>query len=674
MRKKEIGILAILIVVCCLIGGFSYVTVLRPHMEKNIAVQCVGREGSNLFAVNIYKGEQIVQNIRYSGDLTGIRLSFGTYGQKYDNGNLNLKLIECNSEMELQNINIELSQLEDNRPLDILFTSKVNFSKDKEYQLILSAGEEYSEDTELAIWCYAQSEEAYSSILFPTLFVDNLEVQGCWVMDIYKDYSEILRLHRLITALLIIVVLTVFICQIKKIQIYKIFIPVGILLGCVYLFVVPVLGTFDEQVHLENILYHTSQIFEDNIQEDVDNDSGYSSFTTRKEYVEYSMILKDWTPSPQKYVKYENLFESCFDAEEKAEFQLTTSILSPSYLYLPQIIGATIAYACNCNLFTLVFIAAFFNLLFYVVIIGYSIKQIPFAKELLFLLAICPSAIKSAASLSYDGFINCIAFLLISYILKMVYSKKIARKDLLISAIIFVVLSPCKLVYIFMGFLFFMLPIIQKCGKGYLKEILCIGLGAMLMLVAVQFDNIVKLVNRSQGVVMSPFGSESYSYMDIIQQPKAIIKLFIFTITRDFGNIFAKAFARIQYIEYPLFLVVGLVCCIIMVLVYSDKVIFTRKSRIVSVITIFLVAGALFTSAIAWTKKESIVLMGLQGRYFIPILPVCFLLIKSYMKNSKEDVLIKNRWILVFLLIKIIGIWVIFDKMIVGNYDSIVSW
>lgn len=674
MHRKKIGILAALIVVCFLISGFSYVTVVKPHMKENIVVQCVGREGSNLFAVDIRKGKQIVQNIRYSGHLTGIRLSFGTYGQKYDNGNLNLKLIECDSETELQNINIDLSQLEDNQPIDILFTEKVKFSKDKTYQFILSPGEGYKKDTELAIWCYDQNEGAYSTVLFPALFVDTLEVQGCWMLDVCKDYSVILGVHCLITILLIIVILIVFICQIKEVQIYKIFIPVSILLGCVYLFVVPVLGTFDEQVHLENILYHTSLIFEDDIQEDIDNDAEHLSFITRKEYVDYLMILKDWAPSPQKYVKYENLGENCFNAEEKAEFQLTTSILSPSYLYLPQIVGATIAYVFNCNLFTLVFIAALSNLLFYVIIISYSIKQIPFGKEMFFLLAICPSAIKSAASLSYDGFINCLAFLLISYIIKMVYSEKIDRKDLLIAAVIFVVLSPCKLVYIFMGFFFFMLPIRQKAGKGYFKEILCIGLGAALMLVVVQFNNIRSLMNRSQGVVMSPFGEESYSYLDIIRQPKAIIKLFVFTITRDLGDIVAKAFARIQYIEYPLFLIMGLVCCIIMVLFYSKKIIFTRKNKIVSVGTIFIVVSALFTSAIAWTKKTSISLMGVQGRYFIPILPICFLLLKSYMKNSKENASLKNRWILIFLFIEIVGIWVIFDKMIVGNYDSVVSW
>ena len=197
---------------------------------------------------------------------------------------------------------------------------------------------------------------------------------------------------------------------------------------------------------------------------------------------------------------------------------------------------------------------------------------------------------------------------------------------------------------------------------------------SIIMLLIVHYDNILNLVAKNQGTMTSPFGSESYSYFDVIQNPKDIIKLFTFTFTRDLGSIIAKAFARIQYIEYPILLVLGMILCIIMVLMYTKNIKISYKNKFIMIFNVLIVSGLLFASAIAWTKKESLTLMGVQGRYFIPVLPICFLLLKSSMRNGDDNSSVRNKWILLFFVIEIIGIWMIFDKMMVGNYDSIVAW
>lgn len=667
MKNNTKLIFIVLIIFCCLSSAFVYFAVIRPEMNKNVAVEYIQQTAEKTFGVPIHENTKIVQDMQYSGKISGVRLIFGTYEQKYNDGNIDFKLIEEDSGEVLQNVEIFLGSVEDNKGVDIMFDESIDLDAKKKYQIIIEPGNGYNENYNVVLWCSLQNEKEYSKNIFSNMTVDEKVEYGCVLMAFYEGDTAVNMTWVLITLLIIVIVCITYIGFVKYYPLHQVFYPLCLLGGIIYLLAVPTLGTFDEQVHMQNVLYHVSNIFEEKV------DEQENLYVTKVEYVDYTSALRGWKPSKQKYAQLNQMFQKCY-GKKTIEVELETGILKPSYMYLPQSIGGIAGYAFGFNLYTLTFLASITNLIFYALVVGLAIKVIPIAKELLFLLALCPTPLKAAASLSYDAFINSLAFLVIALIIKMLCSQTILIKDYIMAAIAFILISPCKMVYIFLGLLFLAVPMKSFSKKRYFASIFGVTIGAVAMFIIVHFDNILKLVQKSQGTVISPFGLEAYSYFDIFRQPKAIIKLFVFTVTRDLGNIILKAFARIQYIEYPVLLSVGMVVCIVVIFVYSSKIIIPKVSKGFIVLSTFMVSGAIFASAIAWTTKESLTLMGVQGRYFVPVLPLVFLIGKAFVGTEKGSRSIKKVSLIIFLIIQIIGVWVIFDKMMMGNYDSIVSW
>ena len=83
----------------------------------------------------------------------------------------------------------------------------------------------------------------------------------------------------------------------------------------------------------------------------------------------------------------------------------------------------------------------------------------PFSKELLLLIALMPMSLQQAASLSQDSFTNAIAFLFVAYCFKIAYNiEKCSVKDKIILFGLAVIISLCKIVYLPLILLYFLIP------------------------------------------------------------------------------------------------------------------------------------------------------------------------------------------------------------------------
>ena len=159
--------------------------------------------------------------------------------------------------------------------------------------------------------------------------------------------------------------------------------------------------------------------------------------------------------------------------ERTAEIEALGSYVSSTYppvtttplAYVPQAIGISLARLLGLNTVSLLYFGRFCNLLFFVAMLYWSMKRIPFGKEVLFGVAVLPMSLHLAASFSYDVMILSCMFLLTAVCLDLVYEKaQVQVRDIVLLAVLAAVAGPCKMVYAPMLGLCLLIPM-QKFGK-----------------------------------------------------------------------------------------------------------------------------------------------------------------------------------------------------------------
>lgn len=109
------------------------------------------------------------------------------------------------------------------------------------------------------------------------------------------------------------------------------------------------------------------------------------------------------------------------------------------------------------------------GLVVYAVLGAIALKLMPFKKNLMMAVMLLPMAIHQAASVSYDGLANMSAYLAIAYILHLkVNAEKVSWKQIVNFFILAVMLLLCKVVFVLLMFLVFTIPLDKlelKIGK-----------------------------------------------------------------------------------------------------------------------------------------------------------------------------------------------------------------
>jgi uncharacterized membrane protein len=97
--------------------------------------------------------------------------------------------------------------------------------------------------------------------------------------------------------------------------------------------------------------------------------------------------------------------------------------------------------------------------------------------------------------------------------------------------------------------------------------------------------------------------------------------------------------------------------------VKNEKLYFNKKDRCLIVIIICLVFSLVCAAMLlSWTPLSYNTIEGVQGRYFLPILPLALLLFRNStiaLKKSIDNILIFSIWILQILTIASVLQWII---------------
>lgn len=278
-------------------------------------------------------------------------------------------------------------------------------------------------------------------------------------------------------------------------------------------------------------------------------------------------------------------------------------------------------------------------------IIYYSIKYIPVGKEVLAICSLLPMNVAERASLSADGFTYTVVIALFSFVIYSLRNENnITNKMKVMMYILVFFLASCKVIYFILGFLVLLIPN-KKFGsklKGVCHKLISV---IILMGVSVGWLKIASryLVNTNGGA------SSSEKVMFMLKHPFNYIEIMNNTLWK---NIFAHIEQMIVgplgalNIEINSGILILLIVVLVRFCVFDFKlnlrVLFIWMLCLANVLLIYTSLYVQWTPALNGVSQITKII-GIQGRYFLPILPIMMVSFQLNKINNK-DVSIVNDW------------------------------
>ena len=304
----------------------------------------------------------------------------------------------------------------------------------------------------------------------------------------------------------------------------------------------------------------------------------------------------------------------------------------------------------NISIVNMLYFARFFSLILYIILVGLAIKTTPILKKTFCLIGLIPMSLSLAAAISYDSVLIGITLLSTALIFKLIFDdnvKKITYKYAVALGIMGFILLSVKTVYITA-----LLPLIfipkEKFGDKPVKNIfknLAIMAGIVLGIYA---------INKIPSLFLKETTSDdSIAAMQqlqmVIQHPIYYIKIWINTMLGGRNYYYTGMFGIFGLSDTFMVTAVTVMYSIVFTfIVLSDVSLeekkFNWKYKIVAILGIIAsIFGIFLAMYLFWTSimegygigAESIT--GVQGRYFLPLIPIAITLLsnKVLVKSAK---------------------------------------
>ena len=415
----------------------------------------------------------------------------------------------------------------------------------------------------------------------------------------------------------------------KNIAIEKIFLLIAISVGLVYVFVLPPYTTSDEPFHIRTSYAYSNRMMfnERDVVRGEDASIGSGTFHRHPSIVDYHTFR-------------ELLFVRTTNTDLEARYM--RKHVEPFYLYFFSAVGVTVARILRFGVVPLLVTGRIFNLIFFVVSTYFAIKLIPYGKMMLFSVAMFPMTIQLASSFSPDAVINGLAFLQIGCAFYLAYGKKnVYLHDIALFVCASALLAGAKGgAYLPLVFLCFLIPKEKLTANSVLQKLFH-PFVLLCSFVSFMFFSLRRTFNVAVGD--AGLAWETYDIAFIITNPTAFLAMLFRTVAEHrFFLIGSAVGSALGWQEIPvnrivimLFLVVTILAAIIM---REDIV---KMPALHKWAIVFIIAASiglvLLGLLVGWTEVGSGHIVGVQGRYFIPLIPLGLLLLRSFFATIKKD-------------------------------------
>lgn len=431
---------------------------------------------------------------------------------------------------------------------------------------------------------------------------------------------------------------------IKKCKIETTVLVSLLFLGLIYNFLLLPYMSPDERTHIDMTYRYSNDL--------LGIDYTGSEITITKRMDDTKIELLENPELSNYYTVYNHVFEGVQD-DSLVVTNSTTNTYAPIFVYLPAVLGMTVARLLHFGTIPMLMLGRWCNLAFFALCVWWCMKKLPFGKMALAVIALFPMTIQQCNSFSYDAVITSVLFLFSTYIISMTYEDgPVKVSDAAILSVLSALLVYGKSgVYLPVCLAALLIPA-KKFGAAWKKYVTA---GSLMGI------GLLSYINRNSGTVTqvltttaetSAVGATAGNAVDMgytvgyfLQNPWKLIQMLANTVA-DKSEFYIESIVgqKMGWVEIEIsrIIVIGFVILffIAMLKVRGEKQYVTGGQKWwISIVCLLSVGMILMGMLLTWTPFGYVSVEGVQGRYFTPLLLLASLLgrNKSILLNENKD-------------------------------------
>lgn len=424
-----------------------------------------------------------------------------------------------------------------------------------------------------------------------------------------------------------------------------VFVCLASIFGIIMIFLMPFFMVADEGTHF----YRAYQISNGGlISQSTKTVTGGMIPTELKSDIEndfYTNVLRNRQPPPLPYYKY---FTRKINTKDQTLVDFRSAAIYSPVGYIPQAVGLKLAQIVYPSLGVMMVLARLANLAMYILLIGAAVRIARKGKWVYVVLGLFPIAIQQGASLSSDVMTIGLTFIWVALISNMYLQReKISKRQWGIALALAVGLALTKQTNIVLLMPLIFLPSIIFNNAWHKLRFVASVLGLGIIALFSWFV-VMRLNNYNLQITGDTTVNQAGQISFLLQNPLHFISIlghtyFSSVILSDFYIVsMHSVFSWLTYRLPLLFVLLGYAGLLI-AFMYEDGArnpklsnkYLTRLAVVqtgIFILSLIAIAGTLY---IAWTPVGSDQVGGIQGRYFLPLVPLLiplFIMVKNKIK------------------------------------------
>ena len=423
----------------------------------------------------------------------------------------------------------------------------------------------------------------------------------------------------------------------QKLSVEKNFLVIWTLLSMVYMFSGTVFKAPDETGHF----YRSYEISVGGVVSEVQEGTGQGGRELPLD-VDLTLLENSW----QSFSDNKGM-----TLTENEPFLVFTNLsLYCPVSYLPQSAGIFIARQLTDNVAVIAYAGRIANWLVITLTLFFAIKVMPMKKELLLLFSLLPMNIYESTSLAPDGLVVAVAFLMFAYVLhlRFVQKDKLKFGQYVLLYVMALAISLLKIVYLPICMIYFLIPA-ERFGSTAKKLIHA----AVMALLAVGSNLVWLMICKKFLTIPGTDSNEQLRY--ILSDPLNYVVVMVRTAVHNavrWGLMMIGGYLGALNIETSKLLALVYLLMLFIAFIDLPRVIAWRKAKksgdtaektvisenVIFGVIVFAIIMLINASIyIQWTPPHSDMIKGIQGRYFIALLPPLYFALHNPAKVFKSE-------------------------------------
>lgn len=314
----------------------------------------------------------------------------------------------------------------------------------------------------------------------------------------------------------------------------------------------------------------------------------------------------------------------------------TRAIYFPTLFLIQAFIMGIVGRVFDFPVMLIFYLLRFSYLLIYIALVYLSIKFIPIGKWLLGALAVIPTSLIQASAISTDSVNIGISLLFFAWTLKIAQSTTvISKRDFIFTCLLILSLFTLKPNMLLLLILLILVPF-KLIGTAW-RKIAFLFVVILGFLVLVGYYHIITTSSTQVTVnVLDPFDQ----LLSFFTKPTLFFFSFINTLRNDGLSLLIHSIGMTGYNYWPIPSIVYWLTSLILILALffetEKQNNYFRKRVVFFILAVIFIFSIFFTFYLLETPPGSFKILGLQGRYLTPIIPLLVFAVCYFPPNKNQ--------------------------------------